>query len=450
MLLRASPCKATELIYGIENEIKDYNISRSVDKNAFALSELITEGLFYQRPDGSLAPDLVKSYKREGKNWYFDIRPSVFSTGKPLACQDVYANIEEARNSPRPVKARLREIESLRCEGEKLIIVTKTAYPQLIQRMGYIIRVYEASTLQSKNPVGSGPYVIQEKKGKDIILVRNPYSSQKYEYDRIIFRALRDPWLRDLALLSGNVDFLMESFSKIRSEALASKESLKLHRNPSNMLFYLVLKKEKFSLEQRRYLRNLLYRENVVADFWSTQVEPAEKIYRETNPLKPDPGPEKLNPFSVEVSVVADDTQIAFLKRVAKKLKAYGVTLSLRPLEFVSYMKRLNEKNFDAYLFYVDTSHGQNLEALFHSRGNRLDIKDPEIDEAFTAYAASDQPAVLLSSLNTLEKKIAEGAYLIPLYRNYKELVVSSKLSLTISPDGFWRDLLRSRKYTGK
>src|SRR5688572_13995031 len=89
-VLVASPCEATELVYGIENEIKDYNISRSVDKNAFALSELVTEGLFYQRPDGSLVPDLVKTYKREGKIWSFDIRPSVFSTGKALGCKDVY------------------------------------------------------------------------------------------------------------------------------------------------------------------------------------------------------------------------------------------------------------------------------------------------------------------------------------------------------------------------
>lgn len=179
---------ATELVYGIENEIKDYNITRSLDKNAFALSELVTEGLFYQRPDGTLVPDLVKSYKREGRFWSFELRPSTFSSGKKLTCLDIQANIEEARLSPRPVRARLREIEKAYCQKETLVIETKFPYPQLLHRMGYIIRVYEASTLKDKNPLGSGPYIIQTKAGKDIVLVPNPHHTLKPAYDRIIFR----------------------------------------------------------------------------------------------------------------------------------------------------------------------------------------------------------------------------------------------------------------------
>lgn len=449
LVFLSSPCKATELIYGIENEIKDYNISRSVDKNAFALAELVTEGLFYQKPDGTLVPDLVKSYRRDGRSWYFDIRPSVFSNGKKLGCSDIYANIEEARNSPRPVKSRLREIESLRCEAERLVILTKKPYPQLIQRMGHIIRIYEASTLQSKNPIGSGPYLIHEKKGKDIVLIPNPFSSTKYSYKRIIFRALRDPWLRDLALLSGNVDFLMETFSKLRIQALETKKKLKVFRNPTPMMFYLVLKKEKFSLEQRIFLREFFYRENIVTEFWGAQVEATQKVFKEsTQPSFLNQGL-KIKPFTVEVSVVADETQMAFLKLAAQKLEPRGIRLKLRPLEFVSFMKRLNSKNFDAYFFYIDTSHAQNLEALLHSRGNRLDIVDLDLDKLFAKYAGAEKPAELMSILNSLEQKIALQAYLIPLYRSYRELFVSSAIKIEHSNDGFWRDLLRSHKYTG-
>src|SRR4051812_37381287 len=96
--LFAPLCEATELIYGVENDIKDFNISRSLDKNAFALAELVTEALFYQRADGSLAPDLAKDIKRTGKIWTIKIRTSKFSNGKVLGCADVRANLEEARN----------------------------------------------------------------------------------------------------------------------------------------------------------------------------------------------------------------------------------------------------------------------------------------------------------------------------------------------------------------
>jgi len=440
---------ATELVYGIENEIKDYNITRSLDKNAFALSELVSEGLFYQRPDGNLVPDLVKTFKRVGRLWSFELRPSVFSTGKKLSCLDVQANIEEARLSPRPVRARLREIEKAYCLKETLVIETKFPYPQLLHRMGYIIRVYDASTLKDKNPVGSGPYVIQGKSGKDIILVPNPHFAQKVAHERIIFRTLRDSWLRDLAVLSGNVDFLMENFSLLRMNAFAAKPAVKIYKNPTQMLYYLVLKDKKYTREQRTFLREVLYREKVVERFWSSQVEASRKVFRETTLPKGKISQLKAPaPFSFEVSVVAEDSQINFLKFVAKILEPYNIFLKLRPLEHVSYMQRLNAKNFDAYFYYVDTSHAQNLEALFHSRGNRLDIRDPAFDSAFSKYAEGENKVELLSILNSLETRIFDEVYLIPLYFSFKELVAAQKLKIDQSQDGFWRDLLRSRKYT--
>lgn len=445
-----SPCVATELIFGIENEIKDYNITRSVDKNAFALSELLTEGLFYLKPDASLEPDLVKNFKREGRLWSFELRESVFSNGKKLSCEDVRANIEEARFSPRPVRSRLREISSVQCKGQTLLIETTEPFPQLLHRMGYIVRVYEASTLKDKAPIGSGPYVVSSKKDKDLVLVPNPHSTQKAHYERILFRALRDPWLRDLALLSGNVDFLMESFSQLRLKAFESRAgAVKIFRNPSQLLSYLVLKQEKYSLKQREYVREILYKEKVVEKFWGTQVEETTRVFRNSESTWSRPSSLiKIAPFSVEVSVVADETQINFLKFMASILKPYGVSLKMRPLEFVTFMKRLNAKNFDAYLFYVDTSHALNLGALLHSQGNRLDVSDSELDSAFASYAIHENPADLVSILKNMEHRIYEKVYLIPLYWSYKELVCSKFLKIEQSADGFWRDLLRSRKYT--
>ncbi|MEZ4813828.1 MAG: ABC transporter substrate-binding protein [Bdellovibrionota bacterium] len=441
---------ATELIFGIENEIKDYNITRSVDKNAFALSELLTEGLFYLKPDASLEPDLVKKFKRVGRLWSFELRESVFSNGKKLSCEDVRANIEEARFSPRPVRARLGEISSVKCKGQTLLIETKEPFPQLLYRMGYIVRVYEATTLKDKAPIGSGPYVVRSKTDKDLVLVPNPHYSKKAHYERILFRALRDPWLRDLALLSGNVDFLMEGFSQLRLKAFESREgAVKIYRNPSQLLSYMVLKQEKFSLKQREYVREILYKEKAVEKFWGTQVESTTKIFRNSeNALSLPQAITKIAPFSVEVSVVADETQINFLKFIAGVLKPYGVSLKMRPLEFVSFMKRLNAKNFDAYLFYVDTSHALNLGALLHSRGNRLDVSDSELDFAFASYATHENSVELRAILNNMERRIYEKAYLIPLYWSYKELICSKALGIEQSSDGFWRDLLRSHKYT--
>ncbi len=442
-----SLCEATELVYGIENEIKDFNISRSIDKNAFSLAELVTEGLFSQKAESTLVPDLVKSYKRIGKIWTFELHSSRFSNGKALGCADVQAIIEEARLSPRPVKSRLRDIVSSRCSNGALIIETAVEAPQLVERMGYIIRVYDVSTLHDKNPVGSGPYKIVRREGKDLILERNPYYPQPKVYDQIRFRTLRDPWLRDLALFSGNVDFLLESFSVKRLLAYEKNTEVKLYRNPSPMLFYLVLKSSKYSLEQRQKLANILYAEKVTEAFWGKQAQPVNFIFSQNEKILED---KKNSSFDkkmiIAVSCIADETQIGFLAAIAKKLLPYNIILKLRPLEFAAYMKKLNQKNFDAYFFYVDTSHPQNLEALLHSRGNRLDIQDEELDALFGEVSQCDNPVKLLALEAKIERRVASESYLIPLYRPYRELVTSPKLVLNQSQDSFWKDLLNSHK----
>ena len=446
--LCASLCEATELVYGIENEIKDYNISRSIDKNAFSLAELVTEGLFSQKADSSLVPDLVKSYKRAGKNWTFQLRRSRFSNGKLLGCDDVKAVIEEARLSPRPVKSRLRDIVATRCDEKgNLVIETAEEAPQLIERMGYIIRVYDVSTIHDKNPVGSGPYKIVRREGKDLILERNPYYPHPKTYDQIRLRTLRDPWLRDLALFSGNVDFLLESFSLKRLMAYEKNKGVKLYRNPSPMLFYLVLKASKFTLDQRKKIAEILYEEKVSDNFWGSQAQSVQKMFSRNQNKE---AKHKNIPFDkkleIEVSCVADETQLAFLGEIAKKLLPYNVALKLRPLEFASYMKKLNQKNFEAYFFYVDTSHPQNLEALLHSRGNRLEVQDPELDAVFAEISKADNQPKLLALEEKLDEIILRKSYFIPLYRPYRELVTSPRIVLSQSPDSFWKDLLNSQK----
>ncbi len=439
---------------GIENEIKDYNITRSLDKNAFALSAILTEALFYQQPDGSLVPDLVKDYKREGKLWTFKLRPSRFSNGKPLRCEDIRSNIEDARASPRPVRGRLRDIHSLRCRREELLIETKENAPQFIYRMGHLIRIYERASLKEKIPIGSGPYVISNKTGKDLVLIPNPYSSHLPHYKELRIRTLRDPWLRDLALMSGNVDFLMESFSLNRLNSYQSRKELKLYRNPSQMLFYLVLKKDLFSVEQRNYLRDVLSTENVVENYWGSQVEGAQSLFRDSSvnsllkatSISMPKANSALKPFQIELSVVADESQLSFLRLMAKSLAKHGITLKLRPLEFAAYMKRLNNKNFESYFFYVDTSHAQNLEALLHSRGNRLGIQDPLLDTYFHALAQSESPRDLKLWTNKIDQRVNEEAYIIPLYRPYREAVTTAQLTLQHTAEGFWRDFLRSHK----
>lgn len=440
--LKSAQCQT--LIYGVENEIKDYNIVRSLDRNAFALSELVSEALFRQVPAGGMVPDLALHSERQGKVWKITLRETVFSDGQKLACEDVKQNLDESRNSGRPFSFRLKDISEVVCSGRVLQIKTFAPAPQLLNKIGYFFRVYKASTLKDRNPVGSGPFKIVDKEGKDIILRPNPFYKGEINYKEIRFRTLRDPWLRDLALFSGNVDFLMENFSRTRLKSYLAKPHIKLFRNPSTQLYFLALNSNKFNLEERRRIRSSLYGAKVVESFWEDNVEIARSLFGKNSFSEELPASEKW--LDLEITCDAEETQLQFLRMLAQKLKADHIRIKVRPAEFATFMKKINAQNYAAYIGGIDVSHLQNLEALFRSDKGRLGLHDPALDEVFRKGSSADTDTLYEATKLQLENTNFKNAYLIPLYRPLKALVVGPRLTIKHSEQGFWRDILQGYK----
>ncbi len=433
------------LIYGIENEIKDFNLLTSFDKNAFILNELFTQSLFSRKVDGSLEPDLVESTKYLAAEWRLKIKEATYSNSKKLECEDIVFNLKEAQASKSILGLRLKDVTSIRCSGRELRIKTLHPSPELMQRVGSVIRIYEPTTLKKKIPIGSGPYMIQSQRGKDLVLVLNPFFKGNVTFTEIRFRTLRDPWLRDLALMSGNIDFLLESFSHTRIRSFEKKSLLRVYRNPSQILHYIGFNEKKVKKKTRKILQQYLSSSTFVSHFWGTDVLPSPKIFErahlERNEKKYQV-PES-SPLTLELSCIADETNVQFLSLLAKDLRSRGVNLKIRPLEFATFMKAMNTQNFESYFFYVDVSHVQNLEALLASKGNRLGVENSNIDRVFFDFQKNFNS---IKSEQILEEINNEEAYLIPLYKGKKILAASQNIHIDQSPRGFWKDLIQAIK----
>jgi len=428
------------LIYGIENEIKDFNLHTSLDKNAFVLNELFSQSLFYKKVDGSLEPDLVESVKYLAAEWRLKIKDATYSNSKKLNCEDIALNFRQAQKSKGLLGIRLKDVSSVSCVGRELRIKTHHPSPELMKRIGSMVRIYEPSTYQDKIPLGSGPFRIQFQKGKDLILSSNSYYKEQKSISEIRFRTLRDPWLRDLALISGNVDFLIENFSHTRILSFENNPLLKVYRNPSSILHYIGFNEKKIKREIRKKIQLVLFDSQIVKSFWGNDADPQSYIFEQINFRKK----ENLNkdsirnPLILELSCIADESNVQFLTLLAKKLIEVGIVLKLRPLEFATFMNTINTQNYQSYFFYVDVGHLQNLEALFASKGNRLGIENLKIDEIFLNLPKSSE--------QDLDKINFEEAYVIPLFKSKKILATSQNLHVDQSQEGFWRDLVRSVK----
>lgn len=433
------------LTYGIENEIKDFNLTTSFDKNAFVLNELFSQSFFSKKTDGTLEPDLVDSAQYLAAEWRLKLREATYSNSKKLKCEDIVMNLKEAQKSKSLLGLRLKDVESITCKGSELIMKTRKPSPDLMQRIGTMVRIYEPTTLHDKIPVGSGPYKIESQKGKDLILVLNPYFKGDRHVSEIRFRTLRDPWLRDLALMSGNVDFLLESFSHTRIRSYEKNSFLKVYRNPSNILHYIGFNQKRVPKETRKLVQSLLLDSALVSSFWGIDADSTSSIFK-----KRDFWDDKKNSFkkgatlkTLELSCIADETNIQFLTLLAKSLMVKGINLKIRPLEFATFMKTINSLNFESYFFYVDTSHIQNLEALLASKGNRLGVENSQVDQLFMNFQ-HDLKA------EGIEKKIEEvnfqEAYILPLYKSKKILAMSQNVRIDQTSRGFWKDLVEAIK----
>ncbi len=117
------------------------------------------------------------------------------------------------------VGTALFPINSVKTDG-KYVVEVKTkqpfgAFPGVTMGYGGLVISSKAHTemgndAYSATPVGSGPYMIESKRGSEIILAKNPdyWQPDKPKLEKIVYRAVPDSTTRLQALAKGEFDFI--------------------------------------------------------------------------------------------------------------------------------------------------------------------------------------------------------------------------------------------------
>jgi len=127
-----------------------------------AILSLLYEGLFIVTSDFT-AEALLCNYcavSEAGYVWYFEIRDDVkFSDGTQMTSADVVASLNAAWESP-VYKLRFRCINAIEARGDYGVVVrlnyTNENLPMLLD-----LPIVKTATIDSPNPIGSGPYAVQ-------------------------------------------------------------------------------------------------------------------------------------------------------------------------------------------------------------------------------------------------------------------------------------------------
>ena len=246
--------------------------------NAFAIDKVF-EPLLAFDAEGQIEPWLASEYSSsdDGLVWTFTLRDGVtFSDGTPLTPADVVFSLQRHLDigGPLPLGAPITSIEA---QGENTVVITLSApyTPFAAELAGFsngivpkdLGGVDEATFF--KNPVGTGPFVVDEwTEVGDISFTANEsyWQDGKPYLDEVVYRLVQDDNQLVAQLQAGQVD-VIDSVSSANVATLQSNTSLAVSITPGwqvEELFFNTLDEHFKDRDVRRAISYALDREGIV------------------------------------------------------------------------------------------------------------------------------------------------------------------------------------------
>lgn len=435
---------------------------RSTDYYSAVVQYYILESLL-QRNDNTYEwePALAKNWEisQDGKTFTFELYEGLkWSDGKALTVQDVKFTFEARKNPKYGGITSLPYFEKLDSatilKDGKIQFKAKEPYFgnfQVIASMDIIPEhIYKDPEARlSKTLIGSGPYKLENYiKGKILVLKQNPYwagknnlaNQGKWNFKTMVFRFVKTETDTLLRMQKEHLDFSYLSaesfFEKTNKPPWGTRINKVKYQNkmPSGYRYIgFNLKKPLFQDQRiRKALAHLLNRDLINKKFLYDQAELARgpwyfwSEYADPNvpPIKFDPkkavgllnlagwkdedkngvlektikGQKKEFIFTV---IFSNPESEKYLTLYQEDLKQAGIQLKLKVLDWTSFLRLLDDKNFDAVM--LGWSGGSNLDhdpkQIWHTESSRGKGSN------FISYSNSKVDALIDKGRLQLDKK---------------------------------------------
>ncbi|EAQ04282.1 putative binding-protein-dependent transport protein (periplasmic) [Pseudooceanicola batsensis HTCC2597] len=199
-----------------------------------AMNGTIYESLVSRNPSLELVPELAESWEPGPDGWTFKLREGVkFHDGADFTAEDVVFSFERAMAESSDFKEQAKNVASVEVIDDHTVkLVTDGPNPILANQLTSIMMVdkgwaeandivtpqnYAADeeTYAVRNANGTGPFMVESRAPEELtVLVANPDWWGKDEFpgnlDRIEYRPISNAATRVAALLSGEVDFVLD------------------------------------------------------------------------------------------------------------------------------------------------------------------------------------------------------------------------------------------------
>jgi peptide/nickel transport system substrate-binding protein len=232
------PKRGGRLIVGVAASQQNNSIDPA---KYFSDSDLLRGHALYdklvnQTPDAKPIPQLAESWESnaDASKWVFKLRKDVtFHDGKNFGPEDVIYTFQHhlGEKSESPAKAyfsQIKEMKKLDKQSVEFVLTSPNAdFPIILSDVRAHI-ISDGYTDFTKTTNGTGPFKVKEfKPGSTYIFERNPnyWGSDGPYVDEIEYIGIGDPTARVNALLSGDINLMMDLDPKAASLIERSKNS---------------------------------------------------------------------------------------------------------------------------------------------------------------------------------------------------------------------------------
>ncbi|MGB1876638.1 MAG: ABC transporter substrate-binding protein [Rhodospirillaceae bacterium] len=346
---------------------------------------------------GEVVPQLATSWARvDDLRWTFDIRTdAAFSNGEPINAETVVAIVaafEREDFIPFSLPREFDFIASARALDVDTVEITTVAPHALVPRYMSFFYMVPPQHLSdngaaglASNPIGSGPYVVEEWLAERVMLRANPASWRAPKIDHVEALVLTQATTRRQALESGRIDVAINLGPD--DEPRLSAQGLRLHpRNPVR-ISVIALNTETegtpFSdVRVRQAMNYAVDTHTITAALIGGYVEPASQP-TPANAIGFDP---TLQPYPYdsdkarsllaeagmadgfdvifEVVTGANSATDAVMQQVAADLARVSIRVEVRPILYSQVVSKMTKGGWDGHMFSVDFATGPTMDGL--------------------------------------------------------------------------------------
>lgn len=364
-----------------------------------------------------------------------------FSDGTSLSAEDVVYSLEQAKGKGSIYRERLSDVTSITASGSTTVVIEINAADAAFDSL---LDIPIISRSGGSNPIGTGPYVLNTKKGKAVSLTRNTswWQEGTLPADTIELYAADDS---DMMIFGfGSDSISMVDTDLTGTNALSYTGDYNVVDYPTTSMIYVGCNTHSGPCQDQSFRQALYYvfdRDTLATKMLSGHAEPTvlpvspkSKLYdeklAETYAWSEETAKKKLadgHYYNQTLKLIVNQEsafKTAFAEELKKELEAIGIKVQVDALAWDEFADALDKRSFDLYLGEVKLKSNFDLTAVIGSNGNLNygGYKDKNLEKLLTQFQTADK-ATRPTAAKNLYKAVADAAATIPLcFKNHSVL----------------------------